>query len=552
MQTLTTSNLVSFLDRVETRVDERIVDGSFDESQRGQLLAATAHHRPRTQQNPLGDPLAIFYLIARAHKAELDEQAIELGTFCRFYLLALDLLDDVQDNDLSGKPYAETGAGMAINDALTLLFLGLSALERCMRLETSSPRRMLYLKLVNRVALTTGRGQHLDLLGEKGARSPAEVLSMQKQKTASLTLICECAALYSGVGGEERARYRTLGENLSLLVQVLDDVRDVYGKRRSPDLETGKMTYPLACFLDTASASERARFEELRAALPDSLRDIRQLLYRTGTLRSVARSMDEFRRGIHRELAALGGEAATHRLLLFVIDHLVEAVYVPKPVAETASLCEPRFGFHAHVRRISEELAARLGPLGAPKTPPLVPWHQPHWLYDKSRGVIYYPDIEGLPEETLPFQAALLGEPELARVAELIWRQAPAVLAHELFHHFRDAVGALGTDMWHEELAANTLAIAYCARFEPVALAGAVELAERALALPEHQLTDDAARVLAELLDPKRKPQPNTGYGLTMKQTALVQLAMVRELARAPEDLERAIGRLLTPREAAA
>jgi hypothetical protein len=60
--------------------------------------------------------------------------------------------------------HADVGAGMAINDALTLLFLGLSALERCMRLEKSPQRRMLYLKIVNRVALTTGRGQHADLL----------------------------------------------------------------------------------------------------------------------------------------------------------------------------------------------------------------------------------------------------------------------------------------------------------------------------------------------------------------------------------------------------
>jgi geranylgeranyl pyrophosphate synthase len=67
-----------------------------------------------------------------------------------------------------------------------------------MRLEKSPQRRMLYLKIVNRVALTTGRGQHVDLLGERGARTPDEVLAMQREKTASVALICECAALYSG------------------------------------------------------------------------------------------------------------------------------------------------------------------------------------------------------------------------------------------------------------------------------------------------------------------------------------------------------------------
>ena len=127
-------------------------------------------------------------------------------------------------------------------------------------------------------------------------------------------------------------------------------------------------------------------------------------------------------------------------------------------------------------------------------------------------------------------------------------------MAHELVHHYRDARGQLGSDMWHEELVANTLAIAYAARYEPAAVAGGVELANRVLAQPEHQLSDSAQQVLAGLLDPERAPQPNAGYGLDLDfhQCALVQLAMIRELARAPQSLETAIARLLGGTEVAA
>jgi geranylgeranyl pyrophosphate synthase len=552
MQTQAAAGLVGFLSRVEKHVDQAIAEGRFDETQSALLLASASQYRPHTRRNPLGNPLAVFYLIARAHRDELDEQAVELASFCQFYLLALDLLDDVQDSDLGGKPHANVGAGMAVNDALTLLFLGLSALERCMRLEKSSRRRLLYLKIVNRVALTTGRGQHIDLLGDKGARTPDQVLAMQREKTASVTLICECAALYGGVRDDEREHYRLLGENLSLLVQVLDDVRDVYGKRRSPDLETGKVTYPLACFLENASPAECEQLKALKRGLPESLPEIRRLLYQTGTLRRVARSMDQFRRAVHHELALLGKDAATFRLLLQVVDQLVEPVYAPKPVSETAELRAPRGGWHGHVRRLAADFSRNLGALGAPATPPLVPWHQPQWMYDKRRGVIFYPDLEGLPEETLPFQAALLGEPDLTKVAALVRRQAPAVMAHELFHHYRDATGRLSDDMWHEELVANTLAIAYAARYEPAAVAGGVELANQVLARPEHRLSEQAERTLKDLLDPARKPQPNTGYGLDLHQTALLHLAMIRELARAPEDLEHALARFLQVETAAA
>jgi geranylgeranyl pyrophosphate synthase len=538
--------LVGFLSLVEKRVDEAIEVGRFDVRQKQLLLESAAQYRPRSRKNPLGDPLAVFYLIARAHRDALDEQAIELAAFCHFYLLALDLLDDVQDDDLSGKPHATVGTAMAVNDALTLLFLGLTSLERCMRLEQSPQRRMQYLKIVNRVALTTGRGQHLDLLGSDGARTPHEVLAMQREKTASLTLICECAALYSGLAEEQREHYRLLGENLALLVQVLDDLRDVYGKRRSPDLETGKVTYPLACFLERASDAQRERFEALKQALPGSLREIRVLLHGTGALREVARAMDGFRRAIHHEVASLGQDAATLRLLLTVIDQLAEAVYTPKPVAETAALRAPSSGFHAHVQRLAREQQQRLEPLGAPPPPPLVPWHLPQWMYDKSRGVIFYPDVEGLPEETLPFQAELLGERELAPLRELSWRQAPAVLAHELFHYYRDHFGMLSSDVWHEEWVANTLAVAYSARYEPAALAGGVELANRVLARPEQAMSAPAQQVLAELLNPARALRENRGYGLDLRQTALVQLAMIRELARAPEPLELVVRRWLS------
>jgi geranylgeranyl pyrophosphate synthase len=545
MQLQQSSGLSGFIRRVERHVDESIDRGGFDASQRDLLRASAAQYRPRTHKNPLGDPLAVFYLISRAHREELDEQGLELASFCSFYLLALDLLDDVQDHDLSGKPHASVGAGMAVNDALTLLFLGLSALERTMRLERSPQRRMLYLKIVNRVALTTGRGQHRDLLGEVGARTPEQVLAMQREKTASLALLCECAALYAGVSDEERERYRRVGENLSLLVQMLDDVRDVYGKSRSPDLETSKMTYPLACFLERATEAEQARFSALRSALPGSLGDLRRMLYDSGAIARVAGTMENCRREIHRELSAFGEDAPHHRVLLFVVDQLVEGVYTPRPIADSAALREPRFGWHAHVRRLARELSSRLAPYSAETCPPLVPWHLPQWTYDKRRGVIFYPDVEGLPEETLALHASLLGEDDSEVLTQLMWRQAPALVAHELFHHYRDARGQLSTDAWREELVANTLAVAYCARFEPDAVAGALELSGRVLSRPEHALSEKATAVVTDLLDPARPERPGTGYGLDFRETTLVHLHVIRALALAPESLPSALQRLL-------
>jgi hypothetical protein len=49
-----------------------------------------------------------------------------------------------------------------------------------------------------------------------------------------------------------------------------------------------------------------------------------------------------------------------------------------------------------------------------------------------------------------------------------------------------------------------------------------------------------------------RPYRPDSGYGLDLHQTALVQLAMIRELANGPERLEDAVARLLRAKQIAA
>jgi geranylgeranyl pyrophosphate synthase len=536
--------IVGFFERLERRMDQLIAAACFSPSQHELLQATVCRFRRRTRANPSADPLALFYLIARAEQRELDEQGEALGVFCQFYLLALDLMDDVHDDDLAGKPYEQAGAARASNDALVLMFLGISSLEAAMRLEEDHGRALHYLTLLNRVALLTGRGQHADLLGEAGARTCEEVLEMQRAKTASLTLICEHAALYAGATLERCARYRRIGEGLSMLVQMLDDLRDIYGKHESPDLSGRKMTYPLACFRASASSEELERYRELTSQ-PDSLREIRQLFYSSGVVRQVAQAIEQQRRAIHHEVAALDAESPSLRTLLFIVDGLVSAIYSPQPIAESAALFAPRSAWHKRVRALAAEFRERLAAYDAPATPRLVPWHLPQWMYDPRHGVVFYPDLEGLPEETLSMQAALLGKSELDELRAEVEAQAPAVLAHELFHHYRDAAGRLTNDVWQEELAANALAVAYCREFEPDALERGLELARAVRRLPENQLSAEGNAILADLLEPDAARPGGSDYGVDLQQMAVVQLALVERLAERPEPLTRAVERYL-------
>jgi geranylgeranyl pyrophosphate synthase len=503
-------------------------------SQRALLEASTERLVAACLRSPLSNPLSLAASIAAAWNREWDQQASEIGAFCLLYVGSLDLFDDVQDDDLGGTPYQDVGAPIAINSALTLLFLALDALRRAIELEPEPSVQAEYLALFNRVSLAAATGQHVDLLGEAGVVSPDDVLAMQQAKTSSVALVAECGALLARCGAENRKRYRVVGESLAQLVQIVDDLRDIFGKDVSPDLATAKITYPIACFRVRGSHEKLERFDALVAALPDSLPRIRDLMYEVGVVEDCAVMLERLRRDIHHAVVATSNTSAHHRLLLSVVDGLVSTVYDPDPIAGSAPLWQPRGGWHDVVRAELERFVVRTRPLGLPEPPRLEPWHLPHYLYESTRNVVYYPDLEELGDQILPFQAELLGTRDLEEVWKIMCDQLPAVLAHEMFHFWRNAAGRLTRDSWHEEYAANRLAVGYAQRFCPASLQGALDLARRTRERFPHLLDAEALAILKRCAS----YQADAGYGMEMLQTAVVHLEMVTRLADELRDFE--------------
>lgn len=528
------------------RVRRAIDHPDFRDDQRA-LLRATVERALTTGSGRLGDPSSLMFLLASAHGRPDPRAAAHVGAYCLLYILALDLFDDVQDDDLAGKPHADAGPAIAINSAIALTFLAQRELHAALPFLPSPSHRRALLDTANLTGLAAVAGQHRDLLGGAGASTPAEVLAMQRGKTSSVILLAECGALLAGADDTVRAHHRHIGEQLAQLVQIRDDLRDIFAKELSPDLKTGKLTYPIACYLDGASDGERRELHQELDGLPESLSRIRKLLYDRGAVAQAARALEASRRAIHERVARMDVARPGYlRLVLDIVDELSSGIYVVPDLAPTAALRRPGAG--AFANRVVDErrrLVERLRPLGLPEdVPALVPWHQPHWMYVPSRHTIFFPDIDDLGDEILPFQAALLGADDLDEPRERLTSQIPIVLAHEMFHFWRDAVGRLTDDHWHEEHAANALSVAYAQTFEPGALAGALELAARTISrAPDH--LDEGARQL--LVDCER-PRPATGgYGMTAAKIAVVTLEMVRRLATTETTLDDRIADLLGP-----
>lgn len=537
MSTTPIRNTREFLAVVTARSLATIEQAGFVAGQRALLARTVLRYEPLIRQNPLGNPLALIYLIAEAWRRPVDEQVLDLACFANLYLLAADLIDDVQDEELARTPHAEVGPAIAVNSGLALLFLSLDFLRRSALDGAGLEAR---LSLFNRVSLRAVAGQHLDLLGERAARTPDEVLAMHEAKTSSLALIAECGALAAGVDGPTRARYRRVGEAMARLVQVVDDLRDLFGKPCSPDLVLGRPSYPVACLLDGADDAVAARWREVAAQADPGA--VRALLYDSGAVRRVAGTLERLRREIHREIAATGCRAAAHRTWLDTVDLLVSSVYQPAPLPHSTALYRPEGAWHREVARLVEGFFCRVAAFDPPPPPRLRPWHLPPWVFDARTKVIAYPDLEEQLGEIAPFQAELLGGAPFDVVGQILRGQAPAVLAHELFHYWRDAAGHLSPEHWHEEYVANRLAIAYCREHEPAALAAGLELARDVLArFPPTGAMLEVVRGAETLgaLGP--------GYHMTLPAMAIAQLAMVRELSDRVGPLESEIELWLRP-----
>jgi competence protein ComQ len=541
-------SLMEFLERVDARLDAAVLRPEFELTQRKLLLETVGLYRPAARANPIYDPLsrATFYFIVRAGGRAVDEQVELIAAFTSLYVLAADLMDDVEDEDLAGKPHERVGAAVATNDAVALLFLALDALQHAIELEPDTARRFAYYRILNRVSVTVVAGQHRDLTGHQEILSPSDVLGVYMAKSSStMSMITECAALLAGHDEAQRARYRRLGECFALLLQIRDDIRDVFGRTASPDLSLGRVTYPIACFLEQADARAKCQFARLSQELPESIGQIRALLYEQGTITACAEAMEQFRNEIHEILAATGNHSAPHRCLLWIVDGLAESIYHLPDIEASRPILEPHGPWHDLVRCHFEQALGRMATVVGQTPPKLRPWHLPQWMYAPDRQTIYYPDIEGLAEETLPFQAQLLGTGNLDEVAVVLHKQVPALVAHEMFHFLRHASERMTGDHWHEEWAANRLAVAYLRRFEPSALAASLEVASRILARYPLELDQRAEQVLRDAH--QCRPNAQAGYDMDITSIAIVGLEMVRRLAMEPIDFDAAVAELLTP-----
>src|SRR5688572_29993374 len=190
--------LSEFVLAVREKTLELLLDDRFPRDQQELLRRAVLRLFDLTAPGDFAQPLGLLYAVYRGFGRKTDAQTRLIGVFCVCYLTSFDLFDDVQDDDLAGKPLETAGAPIAINSALALLLVGLRALGEAAHLEADPTRRGEYMAVFNRASLVAVGAQHTDLAGTGAVPTPAQVLATNRAKTSSVALLTECGALLGG------------------------------------------------------------------------------------------------------------------------------------------------------------------------------------------------------------------------------------------------------------------------------------------------------------------------------------------------------------------
>lgn len=315
--------LSAFLGVVHDACAARLRQPALDSELVALLEAALTAHRARAV-GLAAHPAALLLLVARAEGRPIDAPLREAAVGFTLEYLALCLIDDVADDELTG--LARTlGPAVTVNAGLALYTLALDALHAASHHAPADLRADLR-RCMCEHSLRAATGQHRDLRRREPA-SPGEAAEQIAAKTALIAEIAEFTALLCGAAPQRARAIAAATHHSCLMRQIVNDIRDLFGKPDSGDLRDDRATLPILCFRQTADPASQARLASLRTTLPASLPEIRKLLVDSGAITATARIMERARQALHADARALNLHGGPFDLYLEFADAMADQVY---------------------------------------------------------------------------------------------------------------------------------------------------------------------------------------------------------------------------------
>ncbi len=195
----------------------------------GKLLSPVA---PLNSTPPAGMWSLLPFLVAQYVDPNVDKrQAAIVAVSVECFICALDLLDDVEDEDQTAI-VKEIGVARILNVSTALLALTNHLLLTLTQAGFPQEQVVHLINTIQTSLITAVEAQHRDILAEQRTAesfTTEECIEISEGKAGSLIrLACLMGALYAGASDEIVSQFSELGRLLGIAHQLDNDSRDMY------------------------------------------------------------------------------------------------------------------------------------------------------------------------------------------------------------------------------------------------------------------------------------------------------------------------------------
>lgn len=198
-------------------------------AEKGKLLSQSEEQSP---PRPAGMWPLLTMLVAQHIQPEISLTLISpVAIAVECYVCALDLLDDVEDDDQTAI-VRSLGMARTLNVSTTLLAMSLQAILSLHESHTSPALIARLLEAMRTSMLDAVNGQHRDLVAERrNARelTREECIEIAAGKAgAIMSLACHLGAICAGAKKRQREQFAQMGTLLGIAHQLDNDAHDLY------------------------------------------------------------------------------------------------------------------------------------------------------------------------------------------------------------------------------------------------------------------------------------------------------------------------------------
>ncbi|MCZ0703722.1 competence protein ComQ [Natronobacillus azotifigens] len=256
---------------IQERIEEQIRN-SFRNDEMESLAINYFAYQSSTREFLFGKLAILHYEMFNG----VSKDILSVAASIEIFALAADILDDIQDQDVSDAPWQRTEKSFVLSLASGLLLLSKKVLD-----DVNSDDHSLLNDIFYSMIFQSMTGQYLDLKNQ--INNETDYVNIVRKKSSSfVTLACSLGAILAN--SSQLSLVNQYTEKIGVASQLKNDVQDIYAWDKKSDIPAKKKTFPIIYMLTIKEASllknyysSNHPFETISAKKQEVIEEMEQL-----------------------------------------------------------------------------------------------------------------------------------------------------------------------------------------------------------------------------------------------------------------------------------